>query len=89
MREEPKYRTRNVEVTYEMLLGERLRYYRLDQQMSQMDLAARSGVLQPTISRIERGACSATVEDVRSLCRALGLAFVYVVQVVDSQWDKL
>lgn len=89
MNEELKFRTRNIEVSYEMLLGERLKWHRLDQQMTQTDLAIRTGLAQATISRMERGACALTILDVRTVCHALGTTLGDVVRYNDMLWDAL
>ena len=40
--------------------------------MSQSELARRTGIKQPNISRLERGACSPTLETLGALAHGLG-----------------
>lgn len=40
--------------------------------MSQSELARRTGIKQPNISRLERGACSPTLETLSTLAHGLG-----------------
>lgn len=44
--------------------------------LSQRELARRSGISQPTISRIERGRISPTMESLEPLIRACGMRLV-------------
>jgi ribosome-binding protein aMBF1 (putative translation factor) len=53
---------------------------RSDMGMSQSELARRSGIKQPNISRLERGQCSPTLDTLKALAYGLGkdlkIAFV-------------
>lgn len=54
-------------------LGQLLRTRRTELGISQYDLADMSGVPQPNLSRIERGAATATLETYIRLCAPLGI----------------
>ncbi len=45
---------------------------RLSSNMTQKELAERSGIRQSNISRIENGTCSPTIATLQSLARGLG-----------------
>ena len=45
---------------------------RSEMGMSQSELARRTGIKQPNISRLERGVCSPTLETLAALARGLG-----------------
>ena len=49
---------------------------RLNSNMTQKELAARSGVRQSNISRIENGTCSPTVATLQALAAGLGKKLV-------------
>ena len=53
-------------------LGDQLAALRAEQHLSQEELARRSGVRQPEISRIERGQANPTQETLMRLASALG-----------------
>jgi transcriptional regulator with XRE-family HTH domain len=55
-------------------LGQRLRQYRELADLSQNELAKRSGVPRPTITNVESGEqVGLTLENARKLARALGI----------------
>ncbi|MCL1890759.1 MAG: helix-turn-helix domain-containing protein [Coriobacteriia bacterium] len=45
---------------------------RSEMGMSQSELARRTGIKQPNISRLERGACSPTLDTLAALAQGLG-----------------
>lgn len=45
---------------------------RSEMGMSQSELARRTGIKQPNISRLERGVCSPTLDTLAALARGLG-----------------
>ena len=45
---------------------------RLEQNLSQAQLAQRTGIRQSNISRIETGACSPTIATLQALARGMG-----------------
>lgn len=53
-------------------MSNRLRFYREEQKMSQVDLALKSDVKQTTISSIERGTVP-TLTTAHKLAKALGI----------------
>jgi XRE family transcriptional regulator of biofilm formation len=63
-----------------MSIGQRIQRLRVQRNMSQTDLAERSGVKQSLISRIERGSRPNPTADVlRRLARTLGCTTDYLV----------
>jgi transcriptional regulator with XRE-family HTH domain len=55
------------------LLGAILRYYRVKADLTQRELAQKSGVSISTISEIERGACGPASSTVLHLCEGLAI----------------
>ncbi len=45
---------------------------RIEQKMTQKELAEKSGVRQSNISRIEKGACTPTLNTLKELAKGLG-----------------
>ena len=67
--------------------GQFVREARRRAGMTQAQLAARSGVSQATIARIETGAVSPSLERVQSLVRAAGFDLeIHVVPIDDDAW---
>ena len=58
-------------------IGERLRRARKDRKVTQLELAARTGVAHSTVVRIERGQTRPRIETVGKIAEALG---------VDPRW---
>ena len=58
-------------------IGERLRRARKARQVTQLELAARTGVAHSTVVRIERGQARPRIETVEKFAEALG---------VDPRW---
>jgi transcriptional regulator with XRE-family HTH domain len=54
-------------------LGARLARVRLDQNLTQADLAAQAGVSKRTVERLEAGAVGTQLSGFIRICRALGL----------------
>lgn len=54
-------------------IGTRVREKRVSRGLTQEQLAAKSGVSQPTISRIERDGCEPGVRSLRALATHLGV----------------
>ncbi|QNK82848.1 helix-turn-helix domain-containing protein [Nakamurella sp. PAMC28650] len=66
------------QVTAQLDLGAQIAQARIGSHLSQTDLGVRSGVPQPEISRIERGAGNPTRETLNKLATALNARFVLV-----------
>ena len=62
---------------YQKALGERIRRFRRDLQMTQMDLARQVGVTNGQISTIERGLSAPSIGTLRRISEAMGIAMVY------------
>ncbi|MBN1384173.1 MAG: helix-turn-helix transcriptional regulator [Elusimicrobia bacterium] len=54
-------------------IGKTIRNYRIEKEISQSDLAKRSGINQPDISAIEKGKKNITIETLLRLCKVLGI----------------
>jgi transcriptional regulator with XRE-family HTH domain len=68
--------------------GQLVREGRLRANLSQRDLAAATGLTQPTIARIEGGRSALTTAQLTRLLRACGLEpRVALVRVDDSDWS--
>ncbi len=63
---------------------ERVRHWRQLRGMSQEDLGGRCGMPQHKISRIETGATSASIEDVETIVKALGLTMLEFYGATES-----
>lgn len=84
---EPKKRITEVhDVTFADVLGKVLRSLRVD---SQQVVAARAGLGQSTVSRVECGAIDITMGDFRRLCAALGHQPVNVLSIAEAAWARL
>ncbi|HEY2803106.1 MAG TPA: helix-turn-helix transcriptional regulator [Actinomycetota bacterium] len=67
--------------------GQFVREARRRAAMTQEQLAARSGVSQATIARIEQGAVSPSLDRIHSLVRAAGFDLeIHVVPIDDDAW---
>jgi transcriptional regulator with XRE-family HTH domain len=53
------------------LLGESLRRLRRDEELTQVQLARRLGISQPTLNRLESASQNVTLRTLMRLCRAL------------------
>ena len=62
---------------YQKALGARVRRFRRDLQMTQMDLAQQVGVTNGQISTIERGLSAPSIGTLRRISEAMGIAMVY------------
>jgi transcriptional regulator with XRE-family HTH domain len=67
--------------------GEFVREARRRAGLTQKQLAARSGVSQGTIARIERNAVAPSLERIHSLVRAAGFDLeIHIVPIDDDAW---
>ena len=57
---------------YQKALGERIRRFRRDLQLTQMDLAKQVGVTNGQISTIERGLSAPSIGTLRRISEAIG-----------------
>ena len=65
-------------------IGARLARLRLDQDLSQADLALRAGVSKRTVERLESGAVSTNFSSIIRICRALDL-----IEQLDALFPEL
>jgi transcriptional regulator with XRE-family HTH domain len=62
------------------LIAENVRAWRARRRMRQEDLAADIGWTRPTVSSVEAGSRRITVADAVSLCRALQITFLQLLE---------
>lgn len=70
--EDPEFRAEYEATRQEFALARALVQARLEANMTQAELATRSGVRQSNISRIESGACVPTIATLQALASGLG-----------------
>lgn len=68
-------------------IGQAIRQARKDKNLTQKDLAVKSGVWQETISKVETGAASTKVETLFALLAALDLELSVLPRSRGSQAD--
>lgn len=78
-----------VQVQAQLDLGAQIARARQSEHLTQADLAARSSVTQPEISRIERGVGNPTRETLMRIAAALHRRIVLVFDKKDSREDTL
>jgi transcriptional regulator with XRE-family HTH domain len=67
-----------------MTLGERVRRRREELGLSQIELSQRAWIPQAKLSKIERNACTLTIDTAKRLARALGCGIDYLA----GTWDE-
>lgn len=70
--ENPEFRAEHEATRVEFEVTRALIAARLSLNMTQKELAKRSGIRQSNISRIENGICSPTIATLQSLAKGLG-----------------
>lgn len=70
--EDPEFRAEHEATRAEFEVTRALIEARISMNMTQKELAERSGIRQSNISRIENGTCSPTIATLQSLARGLG-----------------
>lgn len=70
--EDPEFRAEHEATRAEFEVTRALIEARVSMNMTQKELAERSGIRQSNISRIENGTCSPTIATLQSLARGLG-----------------
>lgn len=70
--ENPEFRAEHEATRAEFEITRKLIEARLSLNMTQKELAERSGIRQSNISRIENGMCSPTIATLQSLAKGLG-----------------
>jgi hypothetical protein len=72
------------------LSGQLLREARLRAGMTQRAVAARAGISQPTVARIERGEVAPSLERLLELVRACGLDLqIHVTALDEDAWTMV
>jgi transcriptional regulator with XRE-family HTH domain len=67
-------------------VGARLRELRVDAELTQSEVARRTGIHRPIIARIERGKHEPSLEVVSTYARALELDAATVLVCLDDPW---
>lgn len=67
-------------------VGVRLRELRRDAELSQAEIARRTGIHRPIVGRIERGVHVASLDTVRRYAAALDLDVATVLVCLDEAW---
>ena len=70
--EDPEFRAEHEATRAEFEVTRALIEARVSMNMTQKELAERSGIRQSNISRIENGTCSPTIATLQSLAKGLG-----------------
>lgn len=71
--ENPEFHAEYAATRQEFALARALVEARIAANMTQAELAAKSGIRQSNISRIESGACTPTIATLRALADGLGM----------------
>ncbi|MCL2467361.1 MAG: helix-turn-helix transcriptional regulator [Micrococcales bacterium] len=74
-----EYREGYDEARRAFMLGQLVRQRRLEQELSQSELAARAGMTQPSLSRLEAGGTVPTIPVLDRLATALGAELVVTI----------
>ncbi|MBI3317046.1 MAG: helix-turn-helix transcriptional regulator [Candidatus Omnitrophica bacterium] len=69
-------------------LGERIRQFRKQRGLTLVEISKRTGVAQATLSRIETGTMTGTVESHEKIAEAIGIGLAELYGTVDSRLDK-
>ncbi|MBI4115719.1 MAG: helix-turn-helix transcriptional regulator [Candidatus Omnitrophica bacterium] len=70
-------------------IGNRIRDLRKAKKVTLIDLAKQTGIAQATLSRIETGQMTGTVESHRKIAEALGLSLAELYAPLDRRYDEV
>jgi len=70
-------------------IGPRMRKIRKEKGLTLVEIAKKTGVAQATLSRIETGTMSGTVESHESIAEALGIGLAELYTGVDKRYDQI
>lgn len=70
-------------------LGERMRKLRKEKGLTLVDISKKTGVAQATLSRIETGTMTGTVESHERIAEAIGVGLVELYADVDERYDHI
>ena len=70
-------------------LGQRIRKLRKEKGITLVEIAKKTGVAQATLSRIETGSMSGTVESHERIAEALGVGLAELYSGVDRRYDQI
>ena len=76
MENDPEYRKAHKESRAEYHIMRALIAARIEEGLTQKELADRSGIRQSNISRIENGTCSPTISTLQALAKGMGRTLV-------------
>lgn len=71
-----------------MTLGERIRFYRLEQGLTQLDLAVKVGKDISTISKIETNSANPSLQTLLGLSLALGVAIEELLKEEEAHHEQ-
>lgn len=70
-------------------LGERMRKLRKEKGLTLVEIAEKTGVAQATLSRIETGTMTGTVESHEKIAEVLGIGLAELYTGVDSRYEEI
>jgi len=70
-------------------LGQRIRQLRKDKNITLVEMAKRTGVAQATLSRIETGTMTGTVESHEKIAEVLGIGLAELYTGVDRRYEEV
>ncbi|MDH5611286.1 MAG: helix-turn-helix transcriptional regulator [Gammaproteobacteria bacterium] len=71
-------------VTYNALVGYEIESFRKEKSIEQKDLANKTGISQPVLSRLEKGKASITIDQLFVISEALG---TYPQEIIRKAYD--
>lgn len=70
-------------------LGQRIRKLRKNKSITLVEMAAKTGVAQATLSRIETGSMTGTVESHEKIAEVLGIGLAELYSGVDRRYEEI
>lgn len=77
------------ETTFPSILGVVIENHRKELHLSQAEMAERTGVSQPTLSRIERGGVPLTVPQLLTIAQVLGVSASDLLRAAEADQRRL
>ncbi|MCM8776206.1 MAG: XRE family transcriptional regulator [Candidatus Omnitrophica bacterium] len=70
-------------------LGQRIRKLRKEKNITLIEIAKQTGIAQATLSRIETGVMTGTVESHEKIAEALGIGLAELYSGIDRRYDQI
>jgi len=70
-------------------LGHRIRTLRKQKGLTLIDMAAKTGIAQATLSRIETGTMTGTVDSHEKIAEVLGIGLAELYERIDKRYDEI